>query len=201
MTERRLGRWLGVAAMLAGILWAAHGAFEMLQPLGSVTEYQDDRGYSIITDSRGFRVYGLPGPPALLLSAGVIMGAIRPQPPHRGHRVATWLTVVAAMLGLAAIVGVVIPFDPPFEAGMNFGRLLVSIAAIAAGTVLRRRDAAPRLGVLMSSAGWVGVFVLVARVMVNALDFLPRVAAFGVSVLLGLAWIAVGLQIFRATRG
>lgn len=69
MHGTRFAPSVGLAALVAGVLWAAHGAFEMLEPLGHVTEYQEDLGYSIITDARGFRLYGLP-PPAPKPSPG-----------------------------------------------------------------------------------------------------------------------------------
>lgn len=196
----RFPLWLGVAAVVVGILWASHGAFEMLQPLGRVTQYQDDLGYSTITAARGFRLYGLPGPPAVLLSAAVILAMVRRGEPAWRRTVAAWLAGVAAVLAIAAAVGVAVLLDPPFEAGMNFGRLLISLAAVLTGGVLRRDGDTQRLGTLLGIAGGIGLLVLVARIMVNALDFLSGAVAFGVSVAFGLAWGIVGLHILGAVR-
>lgn len=200
MTGIRFPLWFGVAAVVVGILWASHGAFEMLQPLGRVTQYQDDLGYSTITDARGFRLYGLPGPPAVLLSAAVILEMVRRGEPARRRTITAWLAGVAAVLAIAAAVGVAALLDPPFEAGMNFGRLLVSLAAVLTSSGLRRDGDTQRLGTLLGIAGAIGLLVLVARIMVNALDFFSGAVAFGVSVAFGLAWGIVGLHILGAVR-
>lgn len=198
MAGIRFPSWLGVAALVVGVLWISHGAFDMLQPLGRVTEYQDDLGYSTITDTRGFRLYGLPGPPAALLSAALILAMARRGRPGWRRTVAAWLARVAALLATAAVVGVAVLLDPPFEAGMNLGRLLISVAAILVGDALRRDGGTHRLGPLLVITGGTGVLVLVARIMVNALEFLPGAVAFGVSVAFGLAWGIVGLHILGA---
>lgn len=196
----RLAPWSAAAALMAGVLWASHGAFEMLQPLGSVTEYQDHLRYSIITDAQGFRLYGLPGPPAILLSTAVIVATVRRGGPGWRRTIATWLAGVAAVLAAAAAVGVAVLLDPPFEAGMNFGRLLVSVAAVVGGGLLRRGAETQRLGTLLRLAGWIGVLALAARVMVNALEFLRGEAAFGISVMFGLAWVVAGLHMLGVIR-
>lgn len=200
MAGSRIVPWIGAAALGAGVLWAVHGAFEMLQPLGAVTEYQDDLGYSLITDARGFRLSGLPGPPAVLLSAVVIVATVRHGGSGWRRTLATWLAGVAAILAVAAVVGVAVLFDPPFEAGVNFGRLLVSVAAVVSGDVLRRDGQTRRLGSLLGVAGVIGVFVLLARIMVNALEVLPGAVAFGVSVAFALAWGGAGLHMLGAGR-
>lgn len=203
MAGSRSTSWVAVAAVAAGILWAVHGGFEMLEPSGPVKEYRDDLGYSRITDVRGFLLYGLPGPPAVLLSAAVILATVRRAPARgraRRRTVARWLAIVSGVLGVVALVGVAMLFDPPFEAGTNLGRLLVSVAALVAGGVLRRDGEASRAGAWLQVAGVIGLLVLAARVTVNALELVPAATAFGVSLAFALAWVVAGFHLRPANQ-
>lgn len=74
---------------------------------------------------------------------------------------------------------------------MTIGRLVLSVAAILTARVLLQRSHSRSAGALLI-AGVLGVVVMVARVLVNAFDALPRPAAFAVAVCFGCAWIGFG---------
>lgn len=196
MEDRHRPRWLSPAAIVAGVLWAAHGVFELGRPWGEVSRFDPGVGYGVITDAALFRIYGLPGPPALLLTGAVVFVLASYVTAGRLARAARWLAVASSVLGAAALVGVAIPFEPPFEAGMVFGRVLVSAAALTlGGAAWRRSEALP--GPSLAAAGALGLLVLAARVGVNALESLPRAAAIAVVVAFGAAWVVSGWQLRR----
>lgn len=182
-------RWWAVAAVSGGLLWIVHGAFEMLEPWGAATEYRPELGYGVVQDPYLFVIYGLPGPPALFLTA-VLMADLSVK--HWLIGVAgRWSYVIAAALAGAALTGVALRFEPPFVAGMTIGRLVLSVAAILTARVLLQRAHSRAAGALLI-AGVLGLVVMVARVLVNAFDVLPPPAAFAVAACFGCAWIGFG---------
>lgn len=182
-------RWWAVAAVSGGLLWIVHRAFEMLQPWGAATEYRPELRYGVVQDTSLFVIYGLPGPPALFLTA-VLMADLSVK--HRLIGVAgRWSYLVPAALAGAALIGVALRFEPPFEAGITIGRLVLSVAAILTARVLLQPSHSKAAGALLI-AGVLGLVVMVARVLVNAFDVLPRPAAFAAAAGFGCAWIGFG---------
>lgn len=186
--------------MAGGALWTVHGAFEMLQPLGAVTEYREQLGYSVVIDPVGYRLAGLAGPPAAVVTALALIGSVRPLPRTRPRTVTTWLAGTALVLGVVAAAGVVLAVDPPFEAGTTLARLLCSVAAVVAGIAVRRTSDGDRAGGWLTVAGAVGGLVLAARVLVNAFVMIPGAAAFAVSVAFGLSLAVAGNELARLGR-
>src|SRR5918998_4396548 len=76
MMAMALARWAGPAGVVGGLLWAPYGVFEMLEPWGVDTVYRDDVGYALVTDTRLFVTYSLPGSLALLLTALGLLGVL-----------------------------------------------------------------------------------------------------------------------------
>ena len=157
-----LHRWAGPAGVVGGLLWVPYGVFEMLEPWGTDTVYRDDVGYSLITDTRLFVAYSLPGSLALLLTALGLLGVLARLrlSAARTGRSGRLLAYVALALGALSLFGVVVTFDPLFTAGRIFGTLALGAATVVAGLAARGAGAPPGWAAGLLLLGLLGLSLL-----------------------------------------
>ncbi len=198
MTSTALARWAGPAGVVGGLLWAPYGVFEMLEPWGTDTVYQDDVGYSLITDTRLFVAYSLPGSLALLLTALGLLGVLARLrlPGVRSGWIGRLLAYVALALGTLSFLGVVMTFDPLFTAGRIFGTLALGAAIVVAGLVARGAGAPPGWAVALLLLGLLGLFLLPLWPLVYAVQWLPEGAGAACIALFGLGWAVLGYALW-----
>ena len=194
MTSTALARWAGPAGVVGGLLWAPYGVFEMLEPWGTDTVYRDDVGYALVTDTRLFVAYSLPGSLALVLTAlgllGVLTG-LRLSAARTG-RIARLLAYVALALGTLSLLGVVVMFDPLFTAGRIFGTLALGAATVAAGLAARGAGAPSGWFAALLLLGLLGLFLLPLWPLVYAVQWLPEGVGAACIALFGLGWAVLG---------
>jgi hypothetical protein len=187
-----------LAAVVGGLLWAAYGLFEMLQPWGQDTFYRDELGYEVITDPLLHWAYSLPGSLALLLTSLSLLGILRRLglPIGRTSRAGQVLAYTALALAVPSVVGVVVSFDPLFTAPRIFGTLALGVATCLAGLDVRRIDAASGWGGALLALGVLGIFLLPLWPLVHAVGWIPATGGVGVFALFGLGWALTGVQLW-----
>ena len=189
-----LHRWAGPAGVVGGLLWVPYGVFEMLEPWGTDTVYRDDVGYSLITDTRLFVAYSLPGSLALLLTVLGLLGILAGLrlSAARSGRIGRLLAYVALALGALSLFGVVATFDPLFTAGRIFGTLALGAATVVAGLAARGAGAPPGWVAALLLLGLLGLFLLPLWPLVYAVQLLPAGAGAACIALFGLGWVVLG---------
>jgi len=201
MGGKTISRWVGLAAVLGGLLWLPHAVFEMLEPWGPATEYRDDLQYQLILDTPLFVAYSLPGALALLLTSialSLLTGALR-LPVDGVGRVGVILARIAAGLAVLSLAGIAVLFAPLFVGGLVIGSL-----ALAAGTLMLGITASEPTGsglwsIDMLLLGLLGLLMLPLRPLVYAAGLVPNWAGAAIIALFGLGWTALGLAL--AARG
>ncbi|CAA9549916.1 MAG: hypothetical protein AVDCRST_MAG73-2767 [uncultured Thermomicrobiales bacterium] len=190
----RLNRRMALITALGGLLWVPYGVFEMLQPWGEDTDYRDDRGYEVVTDILLYRVYGLPGSAALLLTALGLIWVFRVfgLPADRAGRTGLVLAYAALALAVLSAIGLVIRFDPLFTAPRIFGTLALGGATLLAGVATRRIGLARGWAVGLLALGLLGLFLLPLWPLVYAVELVPEGGGVGIIALFGLGWALVG---------
>lgn len=189
-----LPRWVGLAAIVGGLLWVPYGVGELLEPWGTDTLYRDDIGYSEIVDGRLFVAYSLPGSLALLLTTLGLCGAVAwlRLSATRPGRIARLLAYVALTLGVLSLAGVIVMFDPLFTAGRIFGTLALGAATVLAGIAARAAGAPPGWAAALLALGLLGLFLLPLWPLVHAVQLLPAGAGAALIGLFGLGWVVLG---------
>ena len=187
MKSTALARW-------GGLLWAPYGVFEMLEPWGVDTVYRDDMGYALVTDTRLFVAYSLPGSLALLVTALGLLGVLARLrlPAARTGRIGRRLAYVALALGALSLLGVSVAFDPLFTAARIFGTLALGAATILAGLAARGAGASPGWVAALLLLGLTGLFLLPLWPLVYAVQLLPTGAGAACIALFGLGWMVLG---------
>lgn len=130
-----MSRWAGLAAVLGGLLWLPHAAFEMLEPWGAATEYRDDLQYQVILDTPLFIAYSLPGAMALLLTSIALLFLLgeRRLPVVGVGRVAVILARSAAGLAVLSLAGIAVLVAPLFVGALVWGSLALATATLMLG--------------------------------------------------------------------
>ena len=195
MVPRALRRWAAPAAVLGGLLWVPHGVFEMLPPWGAATVYEEETGYARITDTARFVAYSLPGSLALLLTGLGLLGitARLGLPVGRAGPILTYVAVVLAVL---SVVAVIVLFTPLAIAGLILGSFFLGAAAFTVAIGARRAGVTSRWTVALLILGIMGLFMIPLRSLVNALAFLPPIAAAAFIGLFGLGWVGLGYALW-----
>ncbi len=190
---KRLAVALGM--MLGGILWVVHGVFEMIAPFGAASVYDRTLGYELITDRALYLLYGVPGTVALILSG---FGLVTLAHGWAGRLVGVGRVLAFATLGAGVLsgLGLAIGSAPLFVAPIALGTPTLGVAAcfVATGT---RSPARSDRGLLLLT-GVLGVFILLLRPLVYALQVIPLAVGAAIIGLFGLGWVALG---WRAMRG
>jgi hypothetical protein len=191
------GEFGGAGAMVSGLLWAAYGIFEMLQPWGPDTTYRDDLGYEVIMDALLHWVYSLPGSLALLLTALSLLAIFRQigEPIGLLGRAGRVLAHAALILAILSAAGVIAAFDPLFTAPRIFGTLALGAAMSLAGGEVWRMGAASGWGIALTALGLLGIFLLPLWPLVHALAVVPAGGGAGIIVLFGLDWALTGSRL------
>ncbi len=194
MTSTALARWAGPAGIMGGLLWVPYGVFEMLEPWGVDTVYRDDVGYALVTDTRLFVAYSLPGSLALLLTVLGLLGVLARLrlPAGRTGRLGRLLAYVALALGALSLLGVIVAFDPLFTAGRIFGTLTLGAATVVAGLAARGAGAPPGWVAALLLLGLLGLFLLPLWPLVYAVEVVPEGGGAAIIALFGLGWVLVG---------
>ncbi len=202
MTSTAVTRWAGPVGLVGGLLWVPYGCFEMLEPWGVDTVYRDDVGYALITDTRLFVAYSLPGSLALLLTALGLLGLLARfrLPAARTGRIGRILAYVALALGVLSLVGVIVAFDPLFTAGRIFGTLALGAATCLAGLAARGAGAPPGWVAALLLLGLIGLFLLPLWPLVYAVGLLSAGAGAAFIALFGLGWAMAGYRLWMAAR-
>ncbi len=198
MTSTAVTRWAGPVGLVGGLLWVPYGWFEMLEPWGVDTVYRDDVGYALITDTRLFVAYSLPGSLALLLTALGLLGLLARfrLPAARTGRIGRLLAYVALALGALSLAGVIALFDPLFTAGRIFGTLALGAATVLAGLAARAAGAPPGWVAALLLLGLIGLFLLPLWPLVYAVGLLPTGAGAAIIALFGLGWAMAGYRLW-----
>ncbi len=198
----RRRRITALAAALGGLLWMPYGVFEMTQPWGEDTVYEDDRGYEVVTDALLYHVYSLPGSAALLLTALGLLGVFGRLGllAGRAGRVGRVLAYVALARAVLSAAGVVARFDPVFTGPRIFGTLALGAATLLAGVEARRQGAARNWAVALLAVGLLGLFLLPLWPLVYALQWVPRSGGAVLIALYGLGWVAAGSSLWSTRR-
>lgn len=117
--------------IVGGTLWMFHGIFEMIKPFGIAVVWQPDLRYDLITNAPLYRVYGVPGALALVLtSLGLVASATRSGRPAAVGRVLAYATLAVGVLsGVGLALGV-----PPLSFGsIAFGTPVLGVGAVLVG--------------------------------------------------------------------
>ncbi|HEV2126572.1 MAG TPA: hypothetical protein VGW38_27755 [Chloroflexota bacterium] len=196
-----LSRWAGPLLITGGILWVPYGILEMLEPWGTDVVYQDDVGYSLVTDTARFVAYSLPGGLALLLTSLGLLGLYTQlgMPTGSSGRIGRILAGIALALAALSVAGVVTLFDPLFTSGRIFGTLALGAATFLAGLDALRDGRAPNWTLALLVLGLLGLFLFPLWPLVFALQWLPEAGGAALIALFGIGWSALGLALLRTT--
>ncbi|MFE6256577.1 hypothetical protein [Agromyces sp. NPDC057865] len=195
--EGPAARW---TLIIGGALWIVHGYLRFIPPAGTDVVFRPELGYAVVIRSDLFVVYNVTGVLALLLtSGGTLLLLSTLSAGHRGwRRAARIVAVVAVFLGLLALMGLLLMFDPLTTAGLDLGEPVLGAALALAGLaeVLDGSSSGhPRWrGPLLIVTGAIGMAMLPLRPAIYALGLLPIEAG-----VLGLALFGVGCILVGAT--
>ena len=183
-----------VGMMVAGVLWAVYGVFEMLKPWGVAEVYRRDLGYELITDRALYLLYGIPGAVALILSSLGLIALARARP---GRLVGLGRLLACATLGAGLLggIGLAIGSAPMFIGPIALGTPVLGAAVCLVATGRRGADRW-----LLLLVGALGLFALPLRPLVYAAQLIPLAAGAAIIGLFGLGWVAAGWRALRGAR-
>ena len=183
--------------VLGGILWAVHGVFEMVTPFGVASVYDASLGYELINDRALYLLYGVPATVALILSSFGLVTLARAQ---TGRLVGVGRALAFATLGAGALSGLALAMGsaPLFVAPIALGTPVLGAATCFVATGARSPARADR-GMLLLT-GVLGLFILLLRPLVYALQVIPPAAGAAIIALFGLGWVALGCRAMRGER-
>ena len=183
--------------VLGGILWVVHGVFEMIAPFGVASVYNADIGYELITDRALYLLYGVPGTVALVLSG---FGLVTLARGRAGRLVGAGRVLAFATLGAGVLggLGLVIGSAALVVAPIGLGTPVLGAAACFVAAEVRSPAVADRG--LLRLTGVLGLFILLLRPLVYALQLIPLAVGAAVIGLFGLGWVALGWRAMRGER-